>query len=333
MIARSLCEPVFVVGMNGSGTTMLLDCLGRHPQLYAFPHETRLIPFLMARQGVYGDLEVDSNFRRFWDDVRSLPVFREENGNRPVPLPEDWRDQPRSLAAILDAVFRHFAVTTSKRRWCEKTPQHVQHLRALGTLFPHAKFIHIIRDGRDCAASFHRRWYRRPELTVFRWKKVVAMGRAQGGELGPSRYLEVRYEDVTASPGPALRSICEFLELPFDAAVLESDQPFLQVDPGETARGLKQNSGKWERYFSPRTRERLDRIAGRMLATCGYHTGRPDSDLDISGWQKRYWVMTEVSRAYLREIWRKLTGKLERPWRVILVKPVTALRHREHNLY
>jgi hypothetical protein len=36
---------------------------------------------------------------------------------------------------------------------------------------------------------------------------------------------------------------------------------------------------------------------------------------------------------YTREIWRKLTGKVERPWRVILVKPVTALRHREHNVY
>jgi hypothetical protein len=327
------CEPVFVVGMNGSGTTMLLDCLGRHPELYAFPSETRLIPFLMARQVDYGDLEQDANFRRLWDDVRKLPPFREANGNRPVPLPEDWREHTRSLAAILDAVFGYFASAQYKRRWCEKTPQHVQHLLSLAALFPGAKFVHIIRDGRDCAASFHRRWYRRPELTVYRWKKVVEMGREQGRQLGPSRYLEVHYEDLTTRPEPALRSICGFLGLPFNPAVLESAQPFLQTDPAERARGLRPNSGKWQRYFPPPTQQRLDRIAGRMLATCGYRTDSPQGDDEISNWQRRHWVATEVAQAYLREIWRKLTGKLERPWSVILVKPVTALRHREHNPY
>jgi hypothetical protein len=332
-VVEPTCAPVFVVGMNGSGTTMLLDCLGRHPRLYAFPKETRLIPFLIARQGAYGDLAVDANLRRFWDDVRALPAFREANAGMPVPLPDDWRDRPRSLAGILDSVFRHFAAAEGKRRWCEKTPQHVQHLRALGTLFPRAKFVHVIRDGRDCAASFHRRWYRQPELTIYRWKKVVEMGRTQGGELGTSRYLEVRYEDLTARPEPALRAICEFLELPFDAVVLESGQPFLKVDPDDDARGLRPNSGKWQQYFPPRTRARLERIAGRMLATCGYETSRSDGDLEIHGWQRRYWAAREATHAYLREIWRKLTGKLRRPWRVILAKPLTALRHRQHNVY
>jgi hypothetical protein len=327
------CEPVFVVGMNGSGTTMLLDCLGRHPELYGFPQETRLIPYLMSREASYGDLSVDENFHRLWDEVRSLPAFREINGNAPVPLPDDWRRGRRDLASILDTVFRYFGAHQGKQRWVEKTPQHVQHITSLAAMFPGARFLHVIRDGRDCAASFHRRWYRRPELTIFRWKKVVAMGSTQGAEIGSSRYLEVRYEDLTARPEPALRAICRFLAVPFDPAVLESDQPYLVADPSEDARGLRPNSGKWERYFSPRTRDRLERIAGRQLARCGYHTSRADSDMDIPSWQRRYWAATEVLRPYGREIWRKLTGELERPWRVILTKPMTALRHREHNQY
>jgi hypothetical protein len=329
------CEPVFVVGMNGSGTTMLLDCLGRHPSLYAFPKETRLIPYLMARQRVHGDLAVDANFKALWDEVLALPAFSEVNGRVPVPLPEDWREHPRSLPAILDAVFSWFAAREGKRRWCEKTPQHVQHLLALSLDFPRARFIHVIRDGRDCAVSFHRRWKRQPELTVFRWKKVVSMGRDQGRRLGPKRYLEVRYEDLTAQPEQALRRICQFLELPFDPQVLQSAQPYLKG--GRNARrpvgGLQRNSGKWRRYFSPRTIERLERIAGRTLAGCGYATGLPDADRDVSRWQRRYWSAAESMREYAREIWRKLNGDLERPWRVILIKPVTALRHRQHNVY
>ena len=324
-------EPVFVVGMNGSGTTMLLDCLGRHPALYAFPRETRLIPYLIAREGSYGSLDVDDNFRRLWDDVRNLAVFRQVNSNLPVPLPSNWRERPRTLAAILDAVFSHFAVAQGKPRWCEKTPQHVQHLLSLAREFPTARFVHVIRDGRDCAASFHRRWRRQPELTVFRWKKVVELGRDQGRRLGPGRYLEVRYEDLTAEPEVSLRRLCVFLGLPFDAAILDSAQPYLQGHDADSERGLLRNSGRWLSYFGDAKAARLERIAGRTLAACGYSTRSPDSDVDVPSWRRKYWSVTETLRQYSREIFRKLNGELDRPWHAILVKPLNALRQRQHN--
>jgi Sulfotransferase family len=333
MPIRNWYEPVFVVGMNGSGTTMLLDCLGRHPQLFAFPRETRLIPYLMAREASYGDLGVDENFLRLWNDVRNLAVFREANGNVAVPLPADWRHYPRRLAAVLDAVFRHFAAAQGKQRWCEKTPQHVQHLQALAANFPGARFVHVIRDGRDCAVSFNRRWKRQPELTVFRWKKVVTMGREQGRRLGAHRYLEVRYEDLTAAPEQSLRRICHFVGLPFHPAVLDSAQPYLQSKAHIPGRGLQRNSGKWRTYFSPQSLDSLERIAGRTLASCGYDTRFPDADSDLAAWRRKYWAARETLREYSREVWRKATGELERPWRVILVKPVNALRHRQHNVY
>ena len=325
--------PVFVVGMNGSGTTMLLDCLGRHPNLYAFPRETRLIPYLMSRVKTFGDLQIEANYRRLWDEVREVTVFRQENGGSPVPIPQDWLNGPRSLATVLDEVFSYFASGAGKRRWCEKTPQHVQHLLALAELFPAAKFIHVIRDGRDCAASFQRRWRRQPELTIFRWKKVVAIGRTQGRQLGVGRYFEIRYEDLTAVPEDSLRDICKFLELSFDPAVLDSTQPYLQAAGDGGSRGLQQNSGKWRTYFSPRMQRRLETIAGRTLAECGYETSYPQADASVPGWQRRYWAGSEVVRQYGREIWRKLNGDLDRSWGVILAKPITALRQRHHNEY
>jgi hypothetical protein len=324
-------DPVFVVGMNGSGTTMLLDCLGRHPALYAFPRETRLIPYLMARLPDYGDLGQDDNLARLYDDVGRLAVFRQVNGGLSVPRPADWRSRPRTLAAVLDATFEHFAAREGKRRWCEKTPQHVQHLEALADQFPDARFVHVVRDGRDCAASFHRRWRRQPELTVFRWKKVVMRGRTQGIRLGAARYLEVRYEELTAEPERCLRRICAFLELPYHEAVLESSQPYLQG--GGARRGLQPNSGKWQRYFAPEQLDRLERIAGRTLAQCGYATGHPLSDHDPLPVQRRWWSAAEVWRQYTSEVRRKLNGELRRPWRTILVKPINALRQRQHNVY
>ncbi len=331
--AQAQCDPVFVVGMNGSGTTALLDCLGRHPALYAFPRETRLIPYLMARETIYGELHVDANFRRLWDVVRSLAVFSEANGDIPVPLPSDWCDHTRSLAAVLDAVFGYFAARHGKRRWCEKTPQHVQHLLALATLFSNAKFIHVIRDGRDCAASFHRRWMRTPELTILRWKKTVSLGRVQGRSLEDGRYMEVSYENLTTSPETVLRRICRFLGEEFDEAILESSDPYLLSEEGDNRSGLRPNSGKWQSYFPPKVQQRLERIAGRVLAEFGYPTWYQQGDYDVPAWRCRYWSFVESWRQYTREIRLKLKGDVQRPWRVILRKPLNALRQRRHNEY
>ena len=60
---------------------------------------------------------------------------------------------------------------------------------------------------------------------------------------------------------------------------------------------------------------------------------RPEADIDVSNWRRHFWSMRETVREYSTEVWRKLNGEIERPWRVILVKPVNALRHRQHNVY
>src|SRR5690606_15031419 len=101
--------------------------------------------------------------------------------------------------------------------------------------FPNAKFIHVIRDGRDCAASFHRRWQSNPRRTVTRWKHSVRQGREQGASLG-DRYLEVRYEDVTRDPDIALRGICSFLGIEFDDSILAAGRSRQDVASAKSAR-------------------------------------------------------------------------------------------------
>ena len=145
---------------------------------------------------------------------------------------------------------------------------------------------------------------------MFRWKKVVGSGREQGRQLGSARYLEVHYEDLTTTPEDSLRRICVFLGLGFHAEMLDSAQPYLQSVVDGATRGLQRNSGKWHGYFSPRTVENLERIAGRTLAACGYATHLPEADHDVAAWRRKYWSTLETLRQYAREIYRKLTGDL-----------------------
>lgn len=332
-----LRRPVFVVGMNGSGTTMLVDCLDRHPALYGFPLETRLIPHLIRIASRFEPLTDDDNFRRLWRYVTTLTPFRLASGGEPQPLPDGWESCTRDLAGLLNMLFVSFAHQRGKHLWCEKSPQNAQHMLKIRKLFPRARFIHVIRDGRDCACSFHRRWGKAPELTMLRWKQLVRTARAQGRILGSESYMEVHYEDLTKAPEYWMRRICSFLSIAFDPVVLESSQPYLgrggrNFRSNEAVGSLKPNSGRWREHFGATMRQRLDNIGGQVLDECGYPTGDPNADRMPPRWRQWTWIMSDGAHVFVSEINAKLHGRIERPWWSILSRPVNAVRqHRENS--
>lgn len=316
-------RPVFVVGMNGSGTTMLLDSLGRHSALFGFPKETRLIPHLLTVSKQYEPLSQERNFRQLWAYAAGLAPFRLANGGEAMPLPAGWKSCTRDVAGLLNMLFLCFAQPSGKTRWCEKSPQYAYHMLTLSRVFPDARFIHVIRDGRDCARSFHRRWHRSPELTMTRWKELVRSARSQCGLLG-ARYMEVRFEDLTMKPEFWMRRVCAFVQLPFEAAVLDSSQPYLEGS--SAAKGLQVNSGRWRTYFSTGCARRLEAIAGQLLAELEYETALPAADFTPGNWRQHGWRTADALRQQLREINLKLRGRIDRPWWSILVRPLNAYR-------
>lgn len=303
--AGSNAAPVFVVGMNGSGTTMLLDCLDNHPNLYGFRRETRLLPYVLATLPKYGDLQVDDNFRRFWDAVRSIPAFRYVNGGEPPAIPDDWREVERSAAAVIDRVFMDFARKAGKQRWCEKTPMHALHIRRFAELFPRARFVHIVRDGRSCAASFQRRWRYTPEFTMYRWKEVVREASRQGAEI-PERYLQVRYEDLTADPRQWMTEVCRFIDEPFAEDVLAPSR--LRSFTGSRDTSIVARKASWQRQFDPAQQRRLELIGGRWLSALGYETQFADSDHDPAWPLRKYWLYRDYLRLGFRSLRRRDPG-------------------------
>ena len=323
-------EPVFIVGMNGSGTSMLAESLGRHPLLYATPRETKVIPHLVGRLDNFGDLRQDERFLQLWIEVQRVPVFRIMNGGVAPSIPANWNLFPRDLAAVLDALFRSLAAREGKVRWGEKTPQHVQHLQMLHELFPRARFVHIIRDGRDCAASFHRRWGRTPERTIYRWRRVVREGRRQGSTI-PNLYFEVRYEDLTQDPERWMREICSFLHLPFDPKVLGSRRPQSETPGGEGR--ISPNSGRWKQHFSSSQVARLEQISGAFLADLGYEVLNPSGARDPSALVSRYWHARDNIRETSATVRKRLTGKTGKSWSMIWQSIVVSIKQSRTNRY
>jgi len=305
---------------------MLLDHLSSHPMLYGFPAETKSLPYFILNESKYGDLAKDANYRKLWNDLREAvagPAGAAKSGESPTSDPSG---QPRSAAAIFDGIMRSYARQEGKSIWCEKTPMHVHHLSLLARAYPNAKFVHIIRDGRDCAASFHRRWRFHPLRSVYRWKLAVRDGRAQGQPLG-NRYLELRYEDVTDDAESALRSTLAFLGVPFDAAVLSAGRSRPDVASAQS-RTIELNRRKANQYFPAAQLDRMERIAGRCLAELGYATSQPAGDEMPPRWRLRVWETADDFRR-LGVVLRRRAGSLRASdWRYVTKRIRSALKQK-----
>jgi len=205
----------------------------------------------------------------------------------------------------------------------EKTPQHAQHIAQLGAAWPNARFIHMIRDGRDCAASFNRRWKRTPELTLYRWKRVVQLCRADGESLGRDRYLEIKYEDLTGNPERWMREACDFLQVDFDPVVLQSEQP--QSDREGEVGTIVARQHRWRTAFSKRQLRSLESVAGATLAKFGYDVDVDNGDQNPSRPLVKWWTIKDYLRQYTNEVISKVQGRNRKSWQTILRLPMTAL--------
>ena len=212
--------PLILLGVRRSGTTLLRVMLDRNAEL-AVPDESYFVPQLARRHR--GVVDVDA----FVDDLRRLPTLVEWELS-----PDDVAQRLRpgmTTGAAIAAVFEAYANGRGKARWGDKTPLYMQYLPLLERLFPDARFVHLVRDGRDAALSFlavpagimTEGWGYPRDAAGFacQWASEVRDARALGERVG-ERYLELRYEALVVDPATELERVCTFAELPYDEAML-----------------------------------------------------------------------------------------------------------------
>ncbi|MEO7197152.1 MAG: sulfotransferase [Solirubrobacterales bacterium] len=295
--ARSAPAPApFVVGATRSGTTLLRLMLDAHPQI-AIPSETHFIPELIAAREKHGAkpeqmLELLTSHRR-WGDF----------GIDGDELAARWAELDPLTGP--DAVRAFFALYADKQgggatRWGDKTPGYIKSMREIQTFLPEARFVHLIRDGRDVALSVLKQdWGPQSiEAAAEKWRSRVLRARAQQPYLG--FYIEVKFEDLVLHTERELRRICEFIEIDFDPGMLgyhETAEKRLQ----EKARALPRAHGEaqsaekrlashaktfeppnpaligtWRAKMSPTDRASFESLAGDLLADLGYELDAPD---------------------------------------------------------
>ena len=293
----------FIVANPGSGTTLLRMMLDAHSQL-AIPPETHFIPDVIQRareirraadrKPAPEDLTaVNAGNRRWGDFGLDEAELRERMAG-----PEGSTNARRALRAF----YSLYAEKHGKPRWGDKTPDYLLSINRIGRTLPEARFVHLVRDGRDVALS-RRRWRARAggeERSVAdwagQWKRWILDGRDQGQRAGS--YIEVRYEDLVTETEAALRRVCEHCELGFETAMLnyheraegrlEEMGRALPAEDGKggreaghrqakhaltTAPPQESKIGEWRSEMSEADRQAFEAEAGDLLAELGYPVG------------------------------------------------------------
>ncbi len=137
-------------------------------------------------------------------------------------------------APVLREFYATLAELDGTSRFGDETPAYLKRMRRIQRALSEARFIHVIRDGRDTAAAKPGELDPGKALTIGqRWERKVASARNQQHLV--NHYLEVRYEELVADPEPMLRRVCEYLELDFDPAMV--DPPERAADRGRARPG------------------------------------------------------------------------------------------------
>lgn len=284
----------FVVGVNRSGTTLMRMMLDAHPDL-TMPPETHFVPELIdvaeAGDATPEALLATITKQREWGDFglteeQLLAAFRAID--------------PLNAGDALRSFYGLYAERAGKPRCGEKTPIYVKSIRKIHGALPEAKFVHVIRDGRDVALSIRDRAVKEHPIPKIaeRWVRRIGQARRQSKKLPDGAYMEIRYEQLILDTEPVLRDVCEFFELDWDDAILDYHQRSaerleemkreLPADGKRTTLSVERRMAtharttqapdpsrvsRWREQMDREDRRTFESIAGELLAELGYATG------------------------------------------------------------
>lgn len=255
-------SPVILGGCQRSGTTLLRVMLDSHPNIACGPECSLLT-------GGYLPEKLARRFDISAADISSL------------------RRQAQDHAHFVELFLADYAQRRGKQRWGEKTPQNIRHVAWIFAHWPNAKFIHVLRDGRDaiCSIRTHPRFriidgekiptgiLRPLEPCIRGWLRDTGAGLAWRGQ---PNYLEVRYEDLVNAPDATLKKICAFIGEDYSPALLryheqERDVTNFIANVAAT-KPVKTNAvGRWRSDLKPDELQLFQTLAGTRMAELGYN--------------------------------------------------------------
>jgi hypothetical protein len=241
--------PVFLIGSERSGTTLLRLMLDHHPDI-AFNLESEFLVSEISDAGVFPDV---ADYRRKLEEDR---VFRHSRFYVPADL---------DFPALANDFLRQKLERDGKSIVGATVHYGFSKLRFL---WPSARYIYLLRDGRDVACSVvEMGWAGNVFAGAQWWIDAEREWAEYHGSLARDRWIEVRYEDLIANSTAQLRRICDFIGVAFSERMFDYTErsSYSLPDPAQSL--------KWRRRMPPRDLRLVEARIGPQLIARGYELG------------------------------------------------------------
>ncbi len=301
----SFTGPIFIVGMPRSGTKLLRSLLNNHSAIGITVNESGYLPYFYHNFANYEPIQVRENFSRFFHDFSETTFFQRLTDNNPFIDEERWYAEIKtwSYAGVIEAFYRYYAKSENKKIWGDKTPSYMLEMPLLKSLFPTAKFIHIIRDVRDYSLSINKAWNKNILRASQRWNDAINRSRKDAQSLPQSDYMEVRFEELVSSPQVVLPKICDYLGIAIEQNLAHLDKPSENLgDAKGSAEIVKDNYGKWKGKMKEAQITKIERICHPLLSQLGYPTADYKDSLRLGKTEMRWYKILDGLNFLLFEI-------------------------------
>jgi hypothetical protein len=256
----------------------MFEVLESHPDA-AGVFESWMFHETLGVGGLFSPLHWDSEITARHEREIGRPV-----GLKPLLEPVELREDVRELASRWLAK----ALGPGDRYLIEKSPVHLHFAQVIAELFPEARFVEVVRDGRDAAVSAiaaSQGWNPglvretgevRVQDVAKDWKTSVDAGN-RNAQLLTDRWLRVRFEDLRADFSTTIATTLAFCEMPRGQEVIDrmrSATDLARHTMGDSKFRRGGRVGDWRTRFTLRDARNFDRVAGDALVALGYEHDR-----------------------------------------------------------
>lgn len=281
-------EPFFVLGNPRSGTSLLRIMLNCN-QALVVPPECGFIFWWYKKyeKWFYSKSNVEL-FLKDFSESKKIETWHLDYGALSEFIDDN---KPVDYAGLCACIYIFYGIKSGKevKTWGDKNNYYVLHTAEIVQLFPKAKIIHLIRDGRDVACSYkeietlntHSKY--KPVLSsdlsaiANEWVDnnltISALGTTQ-------EYFSIKYENLILQTEETLTKLCDFLSVPFDTNMLRyfDINKALQLEPNETMDWKMKtlqapdptNIGRYKNILSPEEIAIFNKVAIDVLKTYQY---------------------------------------------------------------
>jgi len=282
-MSNTIDSPIFIVSAPRSGSTLLRLIIDAHPKI-AIPPPGYLFNMIYPYIYSYGNLGVTENLMELAEDILETPTLKKWGLTMDPEAVVSGVKEP-SFKGVYEFVHTAYMQRQGKIRWGNKSPRNVHFVPDIKTLFPGAKIVHLLRDGRDVALEIAEAdfWPHSVWGGAQRWLHCIRAARVFGQELDSESFLEIKYESLCRDPEPVIRQLCDFLNEPFDPGMLAhhastSTRTWAKNKIHQaTARPITTDFVEtYKRRLNQHDQQALEALLGEALQAAGYEvSGRP----------------------------------------------------------